>query len=221
VFNSKKVSQERVMGISFVDILIQAVFLLLLILMVGYVDPIIQTNYEFHEAGKDLCNKINKDSPQSCVEFIKNKNVSVTTINNTDPSKDFCKKRGLSSENCKKTLDNIAGNLDFWPCIPPSSSSQLVRSSFWTIRAPGEIVFNKFSDEYISYLKRNNFSDKLKKIDVINLSEKNIYSPVEVISTFGFIREENCFHEYSTSRPGRFSDADLAKDFAALRSLRK
>ena len=40
MFDTRGVSRERIIGISFVDILIQAVFLLLLILLVGYVDPI-------------------------------------------------------------------------------------------------------------------------------------------------------------------------------------
>ena len=39
MFDQRRVSQERVIGISFVDILIQAVFVLLVALLVGYVDP--------------------------------------------------------------------------------------------------------------------------------------------------------------------------------------
>ena len=39
MFDTRGVSRERIISISFVDILIQAVFLLLLILMVGYIDP--------------------------------------------------------------------------------------------------------------------------------------------------------------------------------------
>jgi hypothetical protein len=222
VFNSKKVSQERVMGISFVDILIQAVFLLLLILMVGYVDPVEQVKFEFSEAGKDLCNKLNKDSPQACVEFIQDKNVNVSKPGPkpVDPAEDFCKKRKLSPEDCKSTLDKMADNVNLWPCIPPTSTSQLTRSIYWIARAPGEIEFSRFSNEYIKYLKENDFSDKLKKVDAINASGKKIYSPSEVISTFGFIKEELCFHEYGISRPGKFSDADLSRDFEAIRSLR-
>jgi hypothetical protein len=222
VFNSKKVSQERVMGISFVDILIQAVFLLLLILMVGYVDPEEKEKILLYEAaGKDLCNKLNKDSPQACVEHVKDKNIEVV---NHQPkpidASEFCKKRQLSPEDCKSTLDKMADNVNLWPCIPPTSTSQLTRSIYWIARAPGEIEFSRFSNEYIKYLKENDFSDKLKKVDAINASGKKIYSPSEVISTFGFIKEELCFHEYGISRPGKFSDADLSRDFEAIRSLR-
>ena len=37
--NQKAVSRERVVGISFVDILIQAVFILFLAVTIGYTDP--------------------------------------------------------------------------------------------------------------------------------------------------------------------------------------
>jgi hypothetical protein len=222
VFNSKKVSQERVMGISFVDILIQAVFLLLLILMVGYVDPLDQVNFEFSEAGKDLCHKLDKDSPGACVEYIKDKDVNVAKAGPkpVDPSQDFCKKRQLSPEDCKNTLDKLAADINLWPCIPPSSTSQLTKSTFWVIHAPGEIEFNRFSKEYIKYLSDNGFSEKLSKVVAINESGRKIYSADDVISTFGFIREDQCFHDYSISRPGKFSDTDLARDTAAIRSLR-
>lgn len=222
MFNSRKVSQERVMGISFVDILIQAVFLLLLILMVGYVDPLDQIKFEFAEAGKDLCNKLDKDSPVACVEYIKGKDVNVVKAGPKpiDPSEDFCSKRQLSPEDCKNTLDKMASDINLWPCIPPSSTTQLTKSTFWIISAPGEIEFKRFSEEYIKYLKDNGFSEKLSKVEAINASGKKIYTPNDVISTFDFIREDQCFHDYSISRTGKFSDKDLARDTAAIRSLR-
>ncbi len=222
MFNSRKVSQERVMGISFVDILIQAVFLLLLILMVGYVDPVIQNNFEFHEAGKDLCNKINKDSPVSCVEFIKNKDVELTNAGekNVDPAKDFCSKRKLSPKDCKSTLDQLADNGSLFPCMPPVSKSETTRTAYFIIRAPGEIEFNRFSDEYIKYLVGKGFSEKLRNTEAIVANGKKIYSPSEIISSFAFIKEESCFHEFSGDRPGKFSNSDLAKELNAVRSLR-
>ena len=222
MFNSRKVSQERVMGISFVDILIQAVFLLLLILMVGYVDPLDQIKFEFAEAGKDLCHKLYKDSPGACVEYIKDKDVNVVKAGPKpiDPSEDFCSKRQLSPEDCKNTLDKMASDINLWPCIPPSSTTQLTKSTFWIISAPGEIEFSRFSTEYIKYLSDKGFSEKLSRVEAINASGKKIYSANDVISTFSFIREDQCFHDYSISRTGKFSDKDLARDTAAIRSLR-
>jgi hypothetical protein len=250
VLNRRKVSQERVIGISFVDILIQAVFLLLLILMVGYVDPVDQDKFKYFEAGKDLCNKLNKDSPKSCVEFIKDKDIFISKpalkldpaedfcakrnlslkdckaildkmVDKLEPSEDFCSKRKLSLKDCKSTLDKMAENIDLFPCIPPSSTSQLTRSIFWTLRAPGEIQFDRFSDEYMKYLKKEMLLDKINKAESIVSQGRKIYSPSEVVSTFSFMKEETCFHEYLALRPGKFSDADLAKEFEAIRSLRK
>lgn len=223
MLNRRKVSQERVIGISFVDILIQAVFLLLLILMVGYVDPIEQDKFKFHEAGKDLCNKLNKDSPVACIEFVKGKDVKVSdpAPKVPDPSFDFCVKRKLSLKECKATLDKMADNIDLFPCIPPSSASQLTRSIYWSLKAPGEIEFVKFSDEYLNYLKKKGYLDKLAKVNSIISQGKKIYSPSEISSVFGFMRDDGCFHEYLASRPGKFNDSDLAKEFEAIRALRK
>ena len=222
MFNSRKVSQERVMGISFVDILIQAVFLLLLILMVGYVDPLDQIKFEFAEAGKDLCHKLDKDSPGACVEYIKDKDVNVVKAGPKpiDPSEDFCSKRQLSPEDCKNTLDKMAADKNLWPCISPVSRTRSTKSIFWVIRAPGEIVFVRFSEEYIKYLKENGFSEKLSRVDAINSSSKKIFTPSEVISNFGFIKEEQCFHDLSYTRPGKFSDTDLSREIAAIYNLR-
>lgn len=211
------------MGISFVDILIQAVFLLLLILMVGYVDPVEQIKFEYYEAGKDLCNKLNKDSPQACVEFIKDKDVKVSNPGNKekDPADDFCKKRNLSREECKAKLDQLADNLSLWPCIPPSSKSQLtVSSTFWTIHAPGQIEFNRFSDDYLAYLDRKGFTEIKKRVDAVKSSSKKFYTPSDISATFGFLREDSCFHEYLAERPGKFSDSDLRIERQALRALR-
>lgn len=210
------------MGISFVDILIQAVFLLLLILMVGYVDPVVQNNFEFHEAGKDLCNKINKDSPIGCIEFIKDKEVAVRSPGEKtiDPSKDFCAKRKLSPKECKSTLDQMAENGSLFPCLTPISKSQPTRATYFVIHAPGEIEFIKFSNEYLKYLAEQKFSEKLTKAEVISKSTKKMYSASEVAAYFDFVKEESCFHESSVGRPGKFSDIDLAKELNAIRSLR-
>ena len=203
------------------DILIQAVFLLLLILMVGYVDPVEQVKFEYYEAGKDLCKKINKDSPQACVEYIKDKEITVADKPKEPPWKDFCEKRKLSWDECKAKLDQLADNVSVWPCISPSSKSQLtVRSTYWTIHAPGQIQFNKFSEDYINYLDKKGLIENRKKVDQIKSSDKKFYTPSEIRSTFGFLREETCFHEYLVERPGKFSDSDLAAERSALNALK-
>jgi len=61
--HEKNTSRERLMGISFIDILIQAIFLLFLGMTVGYMDP---TDKEYTQLGKDMCIRINKDSVKAC-----------------------------------------------------------------------------------------------------------------------------------------------------------
>ena len=212
------------MGISFVDILIQAVFLLLLILMVGYVDPLEQVKIQSYEAaGKDLCNKINKNTPKACVEYVKGKELKVINSGpkEKDPSEDFCKKRNLSREECIEKLNQLAGDISIWPCIPPSSKSQLtVSSTLWTIHAPGQIEFNRFTDDYLAYVDRKGLIEIKKRVDAIKSAPKKYYSSSDISSIFGFLREDSCFHEYIVERPGKFSDSDLRAERQALRSLR-
>jgi hypothetical protein len=69
--NQKAISRERVIGISFVDILIQAVFILFLAVTIGYVDPTkLLKIKEYEQVGRDLCNKVNKDSVKECREIV-------------------------------------------------------------------------------------------------------------------------------------------------------
>jgi hypothetical protein len=63
--------------------------------------------------------------------------------------------------------------------------------------------------------------EKINKVEAIVSQGRKVYSPSEVVSIFSFMKEASCFHEYLATRPGKFSDADLAKDFEAIRSLRK
>ena len=212
------------MGISFVDILIQAVFLLLLILMVGYVDPLEKVKVELYAAaGKDLCKKLNKDTPKACVEDTRDRDLKLSNPGpkEKDITEDFCKKRKLSKEECVAKLDQLASNISVWPCIPPTSKSQLkVSSTLWSVHAPDKIEFIRFTAEYLSYLEEKGLVDVKKRVDSINSSSKKFYAPSEIFATFGFLREETCFHEYFYGRPGKFSDEDLRPELQALSALR-
>jgi hypothetical protein len=117
-------------------------------------------------------------------------------------------------------LDELSRDASLFPCIAHISKSQLSYSTYWIIHSPGEIEFDTFSTPYMRYLKEKGFDEKLKKVSAINLSGKKLYKPSEIDSTFGFIREDSCFHEYHIERTGKFADSDLLKERAALRSLR-
>jgi hypothetical protein len=101
MFDTRGVSRERIIGISFVDILIQAVFLLLLILIVGYVDPIESLKIkEYEDIGKDLCVKLNKDSPKACREYVEVTSLGPVRKNEFGSiGSDICKKLGKNTEN--------------------------------------------------------------------------------------------------------------------------
>jgi hypothetical protein len=159
--NQKAVSRERLIGISFVDILIQAVFLLFIALTVGYQDPVVIEQIREYEAfGKDLCNKVNKSSVKECREVI-------------EPTVDKALGQGLAV------------------CIKPTRPNQSILSARFLVLSPKEIEFIEFTQEYISYLKNKNDEERLR---IVNGIRKGVYLVENIVPTFGFIREDKCFH---------------------------
>ncbi len=222
MFDRKKVSRERVIGISFVDILIQAIFVLMIAFVIGYVDPVRKLQLqEFYEAGKDLCKKNNKDSMLSCREFLKQ---AVVVGKNegkySSVGEDVCKKIGVEDPNkCKSKIDEIVGTNNLRPCLTFTSKTNIPPSTYWRIIKPNDIVFDRFSDEYIEYVKKD--AERAKIVaSLIDLQGKHL-TTVQVIDQFGFIREDSCFHAFALKRDGSFSDDQIYKELSAIRSLRK
>ncbi len=132
--NQKAVSRERLIGISFVDILIQAVFILFLALTVGYTDPMnLFKIKEYEQAGRDLCNKVNKDSVKECREVI-------------DPIIDKELNKGMLAL-----------------CIKPESNDRSVVTARFIATTPTEVKFLGFSPQYFSYLEKKGDTDRLLK----------------------------------------------------------
>ena len=124
--NQKAVSRERLIGISFVDILIQAVFILFLALTVGYTDPMnLFKIKEYEQAGRDLCNKVNKDSVKECREVI-------------DP-----------------IIDKELGKGMLALCIKPETNDRTVVTARFIVTSPTEVRFLGFSPQYLNYLEKN------------------------------------------------------------------
>jgi hypothetical protein len=137
--NQKAISRERIIGISFVDILIQAVFILFIALTVGYLDPIERFKIkDYAEAGKDLCNKVNKDSVKECREII-------------DPI-------------IEKELNK--GMLAL--CIKPESTDRSVVTARFIITSPTEARFLGFSPQYMNYLEKKGDLDRYSKAKLLS-----------------------------------------------------
>ena len=222
--NSKNVSRERVIGISFVDILIQAVFVLLLAIIVGYVDPVERLNLEeYKEVGKDLCHKLNKDSVEACREFIKiNTITSVSDKNYQAIGSQACAKLGQKNpEACTNALSKILSNQSLSPCIKSNTGIKSPLSTSWVIHSPGVISFVGFSGAYKSYLNEKKDTVRLSKIEELRDLEGKHFSPDDLIKRFAFIQEAGCFHEIGLTRVGAFSDADLKDDIQKIYSLKK
>jgi len=137
--NQKAISRERVIGISFVDILIQAVFILFLALTVGYTDPMnLFKIKEYEQAGRDLCNKVNKDSVTECREVI-------------DP-----------------IIDKELGKGMLALCIKPESNDRSVVTARFIVTSPTEAKFLGFNPQYLSYLEKKGDFTRLEKAKLIS-----------------------------------------------------
>jgi hypothetical protein len=131
--NQKAISRERVIGISFVDILIQAVFILFLAVTIGYVDPTkLLKIKEYEQVGRDLCNKVNKDSVKECREIV-------------DPIIDKEVNKGMLAL-----------------CMKPLNDRPVATARFIVI-SPSEVKFLGFTPQYFSYLEKKGDSDRLLK----------------------------------------------------------
>jgi hypothetical protein len=185
--NQKSVSRERLIGISFVDILIQAVFLLFIALTVGYQDPIVIERIREYEAfGKDICNKANKNSVKECREII-------------EPTIDKAFGKGLSV------------------CIKPTMPNQSILSAKFVVLSPKEIEFLEFTSDYISYLDAKGDEERLRRVKSI---KRGVYSVENIVPTFGFMREDKCFHYVTTKNwKGAWDQETLMPAFRELSKL--
>jgi hypothetical protein len=221
MFDTRGVSRERIIGISFVDILIQAVFLLLLILIVGYVDPIESLKIkEYEDIGKDLCVKIKKDSPKACREYVEN--TKIGPVGNNEFGKigsEVCKKLGKSSaKDCSDALDKV---YSLWPCIESKDGVRSPWIARWEINTLTSAKFLGFSDEYLKHLKTQEDTKRIAMVKALEPMRGSQMSALEIEEKFGFVREKFCFHEVLESRSIAVTDQQIASIRSAIYNLRK
>ena len=229
MFDTRGVSRERIISISFVDILIQAVFLLLLILMVGYIDPQDQLRLEpidpkkneYDGVGRDLCNKWLKDSPRTCREYIQENNLGpIPKPGFENIGLEVCKKLGKNSiEDCSGALDKV---YSLWPCIDSKKSK--VRAPWavsWRINSLTTAIFLGFSPEYLEYVNNQKNTVRLGLVKDATQFIGTQMGASEIESRFGFIRESQCFHEVTESRSVPAADEQVAQIRNAIYGLRK
>jgi len=136
--SKKAVSRERVISISFIDIFVQALFLLLLLLTVGYIDPLDRLKIaKERQAGADFCKKHFPDNPGMCQEMQ------------------------------KKVLSEWTGKSKLSPCLTPKSNQDVPTTVEFHILGPDQIDFRGFSAEYRKYLNQTAQFEKLEKIEQV------------------------------------------------------
>ena len=222
LFGHRKVSQERVLGVSFIDILIQAVFVLLVALMIGYIDPVDRLKIELYEqVGLDLCTKLNKDSPEACREFIEGHEIGLVNGFN-GVGNEVCRRvQAKTAKECIDAIDSILANGSQLPCLKTVSQNSVPPSTEWEIKSPDEIIFNRFTINYLNYLKNKEDRSRLDLASRIQDRAPISFKPSEIEGSFSFIRESNCFHEYSAPKTGRYTDNELIVAKSSLWRLRQ
>jgi hypothetical protein len=214
--NRKSVSRERIIGISLADILLQAVFLLFIALIIGYEDPqnLILIK-EYQEFGKDLCTKKNTDSLTQCKEQV------IKDDQYAEVGRKLCTGKLQDSEKCiKHYLDAVEANNkskgNLVACMHISTTlDETYPAAVFKIYSKDVIQFIKFTQEYKNYLTEHNDQTRLDKVNAI--SENYKFSPDAIESTFGFIRQDDCFHKPSfISGTSNLSQAEWVQ---AIRSV--
>jgi len=228
MFDNRGVSRERIIGISFVDILIQAVFLLLLILMVGYIDPeeqillekIDPNKNEYDGVGRDLCHKLNKDSPIACREYVKTTPIGpILKPGFETVGAEVCRKLGKNSaEECSGAIEKV---YSLWPCIESKNNFKSPWIASWEINSLVSAKFLGFSEDYLQYLKRENDTVRLNIVKEVEVLRGSQMTPNEIESKFGFVREKKCFHEVSETLSVPATYQQIAELRGAIYGLRK
>jgi len=223
VFDRKAVSRERVIGISFADILIQAVFVLFIAMLIGYIDPDeLEKIKAYQQAGLDACQKLDKDSPAECRQFVKEYRIGpIDSPKNTtyaDAGAYACELVGKKDPaECREAITQRLGSLI--PCLRSNSTVRPPSSTQWNILSPNAIEFKGFTPAYREYLKDKKDTDRLIKVEKI--VSGTVFTPPDIESNFGFVKESACFHESSTVWSASASYFELSKAFNAISQLKK
>lgn len=99
----------------------------------------------------------------------------------------------LEANQCKNQL-NECRKQNLQACIPASKTST-VRSVIFEASASGSIVFKSFSDDYYRYL--TNKDDRFREQAARSIKPGVVMSVDDVEKKFSFIRESDCFHDFS------------------------
>lgn len=99
----------------------------------------------------------------------------------------------LEANQCKAELKECRKQ-NLQACLPASKTST-IRSVIFEANSSGSIVFKSFSDDYYKYLIGKD--DKLREQAARSIKPGLIMSVHDVEKKFSFIREDDCFHDFS------------------------
>lgn len=171
----KALSRERVLGISLLDFFIQIVFLLIILLGIGFYDIDREKYEKWIKDGTQIYGDTFSDNWINQVKLLESNKYT---------------KIALENEALKKEIKKLQG---FNPCL--NISTELNKESLEFELKNGELIFLRFSPEFIQYAAGKSY---IKKVNILQTSRMSFAGNINGIkqfnSTFSFMKESNCEH---------------------------
>lgn len=234
-FDTRGASRERVIGLSFVDILIQFLFVLFIAYLVILEEKNGQKDYA--ELGKDFCNKVEKDSFKPCRQvfdkipfFVKKPPPEPVTPEPTEEpwpgAITACQDAGISDpRDCVAKVNSLLALMPMRYCLEPNPSKTIASISVeWTIvndNGSASAVFFGFTSGYKAYLKSMSDRGREERVNELETRIGERFSTKEIVEEFSFMVQKECAHVPSIWREAAFTDQQLSPLRIAIYSIRK
>ena len=215
-------------------ILIQFLFVLFIAYLVILEEKNGQKDHA--ELGKDFCNKVKKDSFQSCRQvfdeipsFIKDPPPEPVTAEPIEPwprAISACQDAGISDpRDCVAKVNSLLALMPMRYCLEPSASKTIASYSLtWKIvndNGSASAEFSGFTSGYIAYLKSNSDRGRLQRVNELETRRGKRFSTKEIVEEFSFMVQKECAHVPGIWREAAFTDEQLSPLHNAIYSIRK
>ena len=229
LFDSRGASRERVIGLSFVDILIQFLFVIFIAYLVILDEK--KGSEEHAQIGKDFCVKVRKDSPLACREvidkFVPPGPKSKDDTASIGPWPDWvkvCKEANISDpEDCIAKINESLALMPMAYCLEPRNKDKTLAtlSVRWRVEDNDSAVLVEFSKEYRRYLESRNDVGRLDKVAELEKKKLMRFSATEIMDAVKFMVQPDCAHMPGISRPAAYTDDEIRPLTEAIYSIRR
>lgn len=114
-------------------------------------------------------------------------------------------------------LDHLHQLREYTTACIPINNKDWYKAVEFNVYGGDEIHFVKFTDEYERYLISRNDKERQNLVSEIKKKKGVRYNRVQLVSTFSFIRQGDCFH--SATYRNKKQNIELAEYFQAVGAL--